>query len=77
MSALRRCLVLVFLGVKAYEYNAKFEHDILPGHIGELLAGMGLTREQPVPLRRHAVRRARAGQLSSMSRKKPARHPPS
>jgi cytochrome c oxidase subunit 3 len=25
----------VFLGIKAYEYNAKFQHDILPGHIGE------------------------------------------
>jgi cytochrome c oxidase subunit 3 len=25
----------VFLGIKAYEYNAKFSHDILPGHIGE------------------------------------------
>jgi cytochrome c oxidase subunit 3 len=27
----------VFLGIKAYEYNAKFSHDILPGHIGENL----------------------------------------
>jgi cytochrome c oxidase subunit 3 len=27
----------VFLVVKAYEYNSKFEHDILPGHIGERL----------------------------------------
>ena len=27
----------VFLGIKAYEYNAKFSHDILPGRIGELL----------------------------------------
>jgi cytochrome c oxidase subunit 3 len=27
----------VFLGIKAYEYNAKFQHDILPGHIGESL----------------------------------------
>ena len=25
----------VFLGIKAYEYKAKFEHDILPGQIGE------------------------------------------
>jgi cytochrome c oxidase subunit 3 len=23
----------VFLGVKAYEYNKKFQHDILPGHV--------------------------------------------
>jgi cytochrome c oxidase subunit III len=29
----------VFLGVKAYEYNAKWEHDILPGRIGEVLPG--------------------------------------
>src|SRR5262249_26377158 len=29
----------VFLGIKAYEYNAKFEHDILPGHIGDRLDG--------------------------------------
>lgn len=27
----------VFLAIKAYEYNAKFQHDILPGHIGESL----------------------------------------
>jgi cytochrome c oxidase subunit 3 len=26
----------VFLGIKAYEYNAKIQHDILPGHIGEV-----------------------------------------
>ena len=30
-------LGVVFLVVKAYEYNAKFQHDILPGHIGELV----------------------------------------
>jgi cytochrome c oxidase subunit 3 len=36
----------VFLGIKAYEYNAKFEHDILPGRIGELLPGVGLKREK-------------------------------
>ncbi|HTU89039.1 MAG TPA: heme-copper oxidase subunit III [Gemmataceae bacterium] len=27
----------VFLGIKAYEYNSKIQHDILPGHIGETL----------------------------------------
>jgi cytochrome c oxidase subunit 3 len=32
-------LGLVFLGIKAYEYHSKFEHDILPGHIGEVLPG--------------------------------------
>ena len=29
----------LFLGIKAYEYYAKFDHDILPGHIGEVLPG--------------------------------------
>jgi len=32
-------LGLVFLGIKAYEYNAKFEHEILPGRIYEKLDG--------------------------------------
>jgi cytochrome c oxidase subunit 3 len=36
----------VFLGIKAVEYNAKFEHDILPGRIGEVLPGVGLKREK-------------------------------
>jgi cytochrome c oxidase subunit 3 len=41
----------VFLGIKAYEYWAKFDHDILPGHIGEVLPGAneppdGLTEKQ-------------------------------
>jgi cytochrome c oxidase subunit 3 len=27
----------VFLVIKAYEYNSKWKHDILPGHIGESL----------------------------------------
>jgi cytochrome c oxidase subunit 3 len=39
-------LGIVFLGVKAYEYNSKFKHDILPGHIGELTEGSGLVRER-------------------------------
>ncbi len=39
-------LGILFLGIKAWEYNAKFSHDILPGRIGELLPGMGLMREQ-------------------------------
>jgi cytochrome c oxidase subunit 3 len=29
----------LFLGIKAYEYWAKFDHDILPGRIGEVLPG--------------------------------------
>ncbi len=32
-------LLAVFLGIKGYEYTAKFDHDILPGHIGEVLPG--------------------------------------
>jgi len=39
-------LGLVFLGVKAYEYKAKFDHDILPGRIGELLPGRGVAWEK-------------------------------
>jgi cytochrome c oxidase subunit 3 len=39
-------LGIVFLGVKAYEYNSKFKHDILPGHVGELTEGSGLARER-------------------------------
>jgi cytochrome c oxidase subunit 3 len=39
-------LGLVFLGIKAVEYNSKFEHDILPGRIGELLPGVGQQRER-------------------------------
>jgi cytochrome c oxidase subunit 3 len=27
----------VFLGIKAYEYSQKFSHDILPGHVGDVL----------------------------------------
>src|SRR5262245_35599620 len=33
----------LFLGIKAYEYTKKFQHDILPGHIGELKSSPGLT----------------------------------
>lgn len=32
----------VFLAIKAFEYNAKYQHDILPGHIGE-----GLDESEP------------------------------
>jgi cytochrome c oxidase subunit 3 len=39
-------LGVVFLVVKAYEYNSKFEHDILPGRIGELLPEMGVERQK-------------------------------
>jgi cytochrome c oxidase subunit 3 len=33
--AITLALGAVFLIVKAYEYNSKIQHDILPGHIGE------------------------------------------
>jgi cytochrome c oxidase subunit 3 len=39
-------LGLVFLIIKYTEYKAKYDHDILPGHVGELLPGMGLERER-------------------------------
>jgi cytochrome c oxidase subunit 3 len=29
----------LFLAIKGYEYSQKFEHDIIPGHIGEVLPG--------------------------------------
>jgi cytochrome c oxidase subunit 3 len=35
--AVTTVLGCVFLGIKYTEYKAKFEHDILPGHIGENL----------------------------------------
>jgi cytochrome c oxidase subunit 3 len=38
-------LGLVFLGIKAVEYKSKFDHDILPGRIGELRDGVGAQRE--------------------------------
>ena len=40
----------VFLVVKAYEYNAKFEHDILPGHIGELVIPRKAEGNRPSPV---------------------------
>jgi cytochrome c oxidase subunit 3 len=39
-------LGVVFLVVKGFEYNSKWEHDILPGHIGELVPGVGLEAER-------------------------------
>jgi cytochrome c oxidase subunit III len=39
-------LGFVFLGVKGMEYQAKIEHDILPGHMGELLPGMSTVRQK-------------------------------
>jgi cytochrome c oxidase subunit III len=39
-------LGVVFLAVKAVEYKAKFDHDILPGHIGESVNVAGLTLER-------------------------------
>jgi cytochrome c oxidase subunit 3 len=39
-------LGVVFLVVKGFEYNSKFQHDILPGRIGELLPGISPQFEQ-------------------------------
>jgi cytochrome c oxidase subunit 3 len=36
----------LFLFIKAIEYTAKFDHDILPGHIGELVRGVDPFREK-------------------------------
>jgi cytochrome c oxidase subunit 3 len=36
----------VFMVIKAYEYKSKFDHDILPGRIGELVPGVGEHREK-------------------------------
>jgi cytochrome c oxidase subunit 3 len=44
--AITLALGLVFLGIKAVEYKAKFDHDILPGRIGELVDGMSLNRQR-------------------------------
>src|SRR5437764_2162747 len=35
--AITLALGIVFLVIKAVEYNAKYQHDILPGHVGERL----------------------------------------
>jgi cytochrome c oxidase subunit 3 len=35
--AITLALGIVFLVIKAVEYNSKFQHDILPGHVGERL----------------------------------------
>ncbi len=39
-------LGVVFLVIKGFEYNAKLEHDILPGRIGEVLPGSGTEVER-------------------------------
>jgi cytochrome c oxidase subunit 3 len=36
----------VFLVIKGFEYNAKFQHDILPGHIGESVAAPNVSAER-------------------------------
>jgi len=36
----------VFLVIKGFEYNSKWQHDILPGHIGESVTGMGVERDK-------------------------------
>src|SRR4029077_9155448 len=59
-----------FLGIKAWEYAGKFEHQILPGYIGEQVEGPAdedrLTRTYPREKALHAtsmiyVERVKAG----------------
>jgi cytochrome c oxidase subunit 3 len=50
----------LFLGIKAYEYNSKFQHDILPGHIGESLPFPNKPEEGKKPL----------GELQAIEREK-------
>jgi len=35
-----------FLVIKAFEYKSKIDHDILPGHMGEMLPGITLSTEK-------------------------------
>src|SRR5438094_387781 len=35
-----------FLVIKAYEYYGKFQHDIIPGRMGETLPGISLPSER-------------------------------
>jgi cytochrome c oxidase subunit 3 len=45
--AITLILGTVFLVIKGFEYNAKIQHDILPGHMGEVnRADVGLERER-------------------------------
>ena len=44
--AITLALGAVFLIIKAYEYNSKIQHDILPGRIGESLPGLKPEREK-------------------------------
>src|SRR5262249_7928938 len=45
-------LGLVFLVVKAYEYNSKWQHDILPGRIGEHLDDPPPGQQYPEKIKR-------------------------
>jgi cytochrome c oxidase subunit 3 len=66
--AITLALGAVFLVIKAYEYNAKWQHDILPGHIGEVLPGMSVEREkQYQPVGMQYVQRVRL-QLDDITR---------
>jgi cytochrome c oxidase subunit 3 len=51
LTGLTLLLGCVFLGIKGIEYKTKWDHDILPGRIGELLPGMGWPRERDL----HAI----------------------
>ena len=36
----------LFLVIKGFEYHSKYRHDILPGHVGELVPAAGLAPER-------------------------------
>src|SRR5262249_17143278 len=76
----KRCLLLVgitlfrgvlFLGIKAVEYTAKFEHQIMPGRIGDNLDPDGRTPYDPNAAL--AYRDEVRGQLEAIV-KDPAKH---
>ncbi|MFQ3650938.1 MAG: cytochrome c oxidase subunit 3 [Gemmataceae bacterium] len=46
LTGLTLLLGCLFLSIKGVEYKAKWDHDLLPGRIGELLPGMGWPRER-------------------------------
>jgi cytochrome c oxidase subunit 3 len=60
-------LGLVFLVIKGFEYNSKFDHDILPGHLGEVLPGLDPDQtKQYNPVGMQYVHRVR-GQLEAIT----------
>jgi cytochrome c oxidase subunit 3 len=61
----------VFLGIKAYEYNSKYQHLILPGYIGERLEvdALGQEYKQRVRGQLAAIVDGKAGAVSEAAKK--------